>query len=658
MNLSQKTTLIIILILSIIGLIAVTTFNSKLALKKSMNIYSSALADYKDNKYEKAYREFGKVSSLSSLKPAAMYRQARCLEESGHFQRAILQYSFLTKRYPNFQLTIKAKYTSARLAYEIGKYNKAKKGFKEITNKYSDTEYAVASEYYLGMIEYRKSKDLKNHTRKIFAEEKALSHFRQYLDNAAGGRYAQNCINRIEELQKKKISKDDAYLIGKSYMALFDNKTASTYFDKTNIPRTWVDIAKNDFELHNYSKVKTLTERGIREYSYNVEEKDVYRAIDLYLASSSNKKVAVDTLSTLNLNANGYDYIMYLSCKNTEASKQVDCYKKIYSKYPEGQFAAESLYNIFYDAMKKGNNLYAKTLGEEHLKNYPNTNSTPAVMFWLAKINEKLKYYNVAQDYYDKIIKEYPDDYYAFQAYLKSKHVEQGIIKNDLTEKKVMFPYKMNAKNDMIVKLAMLEDYSLLQDICEKDKFIQSWLEYQKGDYSKSAVLARDAMAELKEKPPVKDLRWRLVYPIHYYKEIKKYAGENNPVIILSLVREESYFNPTARSSVGAKGLMQLMPETANDIANRNSIGYFDLDKPNDNLRIGNLYYAYLKNMLNHNDFFVILAYNGGFNAVNKWKDYLNYECDNDFLEQVPYPETQNYLKKVLRSYWNYIRLY
>ena len=302
--------------------------------------------------------------------------------------------------------------------------------------------------------------------------------------------------------------------------------------------------------------------------------------------------------------------------------------------------------------------MYAKTLGEEHLKNYPNTNSTPAVMFWLAKINEKLKYYNVAQDYYNKIIKEYPDDYYAFQAYLKSKHIGQGIIKNDLTEKKVMFPYKMNAKNDMIVKLAMLEDYSLLQDICEKDKFIQSWLEYQKGDYSKSAVLARDAMAELKEKPPVKDLRWRLVYPIHFYKEIKKYAGQNNPVIILSLVREESYFNPSARSSVGAKGLMQLMPETANDIANRNGIGYFDLDNPNDNLRIGNLYYAYLKNMLNHNDFFVILAYNGGFNAVNKWKGYLNYECDNDFLEQVPYPETQNYLKKVLRSYWNYIRLY
>ena len=269
-----------------------------------------------------------------------------------------------------------------------------------------------------------------------------------------------------------------------------------------------------------------------------------------------------------------------------------------------------------------------------------------------------MKYYNTARNYYEKLIKEYPDDYYAFQAYLESKRIENPILKTDITEKNVMFPYKMNSNNDMIVKLAMLEDYSLLTDICEKDKFIQSWLEYQKGEYAKSAVLARDAMAELKEKPPVNDLRWRLVYPIHYYNEIKQYAGNNNPVIILSLVREESYFNPAARSSVGAKGLMQLMPQTANDIADRNGIRYFNLDNPKDNLLIGNLYYSYLKNILNGKDFFVILAYNGGFNAVNKWKEYLNYECNNDFLEQVPYQETQNYLKKVMRSYWNYIRLY
>ena len=658
MNSNQKPILIIMLIFTIIGLGIVISFNSKISLKKTMNIYGAGLEYYKSGNYTKAYKTFGKISPLSTLKPAAMYRQARALEQSGHFRRAIITYNLLALRYPNFQLTPKAKYNAGKLSYDTDRYNQAKKLFKEVANKYTESEYATASEYYLGMIEYRKSKTMQNHTQKIFTEEKALIRFRQYLDNAPGGRYAQSCINKLKELQKNKLSKEDNYLIGKSYYALYDYKSASEYFSQTYIPKAWTDIVKNDYELQNYANLRNLTERGLREYSYNAERNDVHKAIDIYLKTTPNKIEGIKTLLDTNKRANGYDYVLYLSCKNTLKKDQTQCYKNIYHNYPNGQFAADALYNMFYDAIKQKQYLYAKNLGEEHLKLYPNTKSTPAVMFWMAKIHDKLKYYNVAKSYYDKILKEYPDDYYAYQAYLETKRIENPILKTDITEKKVMFPYKMNNNNDMIVKLAMLEDYSLLKDICEKDKFIQSWIEYQKGEYSKSAVLARDAMEELEEKPAVGDLRWRLVYPIHYYKEIKKYVGNNNPVIILSLVREESYFNPTARSSVGALGLMQLMPQTANDIADRNGIKYFELYNPKDNLQIGNLYYSYLKNILNGKDFFVILAYNGGFNAVNKWKDYLDYECNNDFLEQVPYQETQNYLKKVMRSYWNYIRLY
>lgn len=658
MNSNQKPILITILILTIIVLGIVTSFNSKMTLAKTLNIYSAGLEYYKENNYTKAYKTFSKISHFSTLKPAAMYRQARALEQSGHFQRAILTYNILTLRYPNFQLTPKAKYNAAKLSYDIEKYNQAKKLFKEVSNKYTDSEYAIASEYYLGLIEYKKSKTMQNQTQKLFTEEKALIRFRQYIDNAPGGKYSQSCINKIKELQNNKLSAEDNYLIAKAYYSLYDYNTASKYFAKTNIPKYWTDIVKNDYELKNYSTLRALTERGMMEYSYNVESKDIHKAIDLYISTLNNKSEGIKTLLNLNKRANGYDYLLYLNCKNVPQQTQAECYKNIYFNYQNGQFAADALYNVFYDAIKQKQYLYAKNLGEEHLKLYPNTNSTPAVMFWLGKVHDKLKYYNTAKNYYEKLLKEYPDDYYAFQAYLESKRIENPILKTDITEKKVMFPYKMNSSNDMIVKLAMLEDYSLLKDICEEDKFIQSWLEYQKGEYSKSAVLARDAMAELKEKPPVNDLRWRLVYPIHYYNEIKQYAGKNNPVIILSLVREESYFNTNATSSVGAKGLMQLMPQTANDIAERNGIGYFDLYKIKDNLLIGNLYYSYLKNILHGKDFFVILAYNGGFNAVNKWKDYLDYECNNDFLEQVPYQETQNYLKKVMRSYWNYIRLY
>jgi hypothetical protein len=78
--------------------------------------------------------------------------------------------------------------------------------------------------------------------------------------------------------------------------------------------------------------------------------------------------------------------------------------------------------------------------------------------------------------------------------------------------------------NNLVIKLALLKDYDLVEELCKKDKFIQSWTAYEKGNYTISAVLARNAMEELSPKPPFDDLRWRLIYPIHYY-EIAKGRG-------------------------------------------------------------------------------------------------------------------------------------
>lgn len=661
MTQKEKTTLIIILICSVIGLALISLINSTISLTKSMNIYSAGLEDYKNNNYIKASKKFHRISVFSTLKPAAIYREATALEHAGRNKAAIRKYTMLANGYKNFSLRPKAIYQAAVLLYKEGKYSSAKSKFKYVRNKYSDTEYATASEYYLGMIEYHSLKNITNQTQRNFAREKALTYYRQYLQDAAGGRYAQNCINRIEELLNKKISKEDAYLIAKSYTALYDNKTAAKYYEKTYVPRSWTDIVNNDYELQKYESVRALTIRGMREFSTNVDSKDVYKAIDKYLATYPNNKTqAIKNLVDTNTKANGYDYVKYLECKTVSSDQQKGCYEHLYYTYPNGQFAADALYNIFYSAVKKQQWLLAKSLGHEHLKNYPNSKSTPAVMFWLAKVYTNIKYYDDAQKLYKNIIQTYPDDYYAFQAYLNSKKISNPILKNDINPKPVKFPYRLNKENDMIVKLAMLEDYSLLQSICDKDKFIKSWIEYQKGEYSISAVTARDAMDELKEKPADNDLRWRLVYPVHYYDEIKQYSDINNPIIILSLIREESYFNPNAISSVGARGLMQLMPQTAEDISQRNGIHYSGeyLLNPNKNIKLGNLYYAHIKSMLNYKDFYAILAYNGGVNAVSRWKEYTIHDDYNEFLEQVPYPETQNYLKKVMRSYWNYIRIY
>ena len=125
----------------------------------------------------------------------------------------------------------------------------------------------------------------------------------------------------------------------------------------------------------------------------------------------------------------------------------------------------------------------------------------------------------------------------------------------------------------------------------------------------------------------------------------------------MAIVKEESHFNPKAESSVGALGLMQLMPQTAKEISASYGIPC-DLFTPKTNIQLGCLYYSKIKQGLNDKDTLAILAYNGGIGSVKTWQSKINHFDSDDFIEKIPYPETQEYVKKVLKAYWNYSNIY
>lgn len=164
-------------------------------------------------------------------------------------------------------------------------------------------------------------------------------------------------------------------------------------------------------------------------------------------------------------------------------------------------------------------------------------------------------------------------------------------------------------------------------------------------------------MEELAVKPSFEDLRWRLVYPMHYYDIVDKVKGGNNPIILEAIIKEESHFNPFAKSSVGAAGLMQLMPATYNEVVKKHNLPS-DLNAETANITAGSYYYSGLKKVLGNKDLYAIVAYNGGIGSVTNWFSKLIYSDIDEFVEQIPYPETKNYVKKVLRTYWVYGNVY
>ncbi len=638
---------------------------------KNYQVYTQALNEYNNNDFLEAYHLFGDVSKFSKIKSAAIYRQALCAEKFGNKKTEVKKYNEVIRTYPNSILSLRAKYIRAQLFYQSKNFRKAKKEFKAITGKSPKTDYALASQYYLGSIELEKAQTTKNDKKKLKIQNKAISYFKAYLKDAPTGKFAINCVEKWTSLNRK-LNNEDNMLIAKVYQKNNDYKNAQKYLKVTNLSIYWPYFVKNAYEMKNYSQVRYYTEQGLKgkgaeEVLINETENDVsqneniYDAIDLYLKVSNSPKTAISYLLSLSDYSNGHDYLLYKNCNNLPATSQGACFNTLFYKYPDGQFAAEALANIFYDKVKSQKYFMAKKLGKTHLSKFANSKSAPRVMFWMAKVSERTKNYEQARAYYRKLIRQYPDDYYAYHAFLSLNRFRYFNVIG-LKQKNIEFPYK-NSGYGFIIELAKVKDYGLINQLCKDDDFIQSWLAYLQGNFSQSAVMARDAMGKLPNKPDRLDLRWRLVYPVHYYNEIKQNADywDNDSILILSIIREESYFNPNSQSAVGAKGLMQLMPATAREAGNIVGINIPNeklLFAPDVNIQLGNVYYSRLKRALLNKDILAVLAYNGGLGSVSKWKSDLNYYDVDDFVEQIPYSETQNYLKKVYKSYWNYLRIY
>lgn len=158
------------------------------------------------------------------------------------------------------------------------------------------------------------------------------------------------------------------------------------------------------------------------------------------------------------------------------------------------------------------------------------------------------------------------------------------------------------------------------------------------------------------EQPNTKSLTsLKLFYPLWYYDEVSAKSDSLDPFLIISLIRQESAFNPRAQSRAGAMGLMQLLPSTARRVA---SVPKSKLFEPDQNLKAGVRFFGQLMRKYNNRTYLALAAYNAGPNVVDRW--ITRYPTDNDllFMDLIPYRETREYAAIILRNYYWYSRLY
>ena len=153
------------------------------------------------------------------------------------------------------------------------------------------------------------------------------------------------------------------------------------------------------------------------------------------------------------------------------------------------------------------------------------------------------------------------------------------------------------------------------------------------------------------------------IYPITYQEYVEEYSDKNNvdKYMIYAIIKAESNFKPNVKSKSNAIGLMQLLKGTAVEMSNsidKEEITEESLYNPETNIKLGTSYYAYLLKHYKGNNILALTAYNAGMGNVDNWIKNGIIKSDGSDIENLPYKETNNYVRKILRDYKFYIKIY
>lgn len=158
-------------------------------------------------------------------------------------------------------------------------------------------------------------------------------------------------------------------------------------------------------------------------------------------------------------------------------------------------------------------------------------------------------------------------------------------------------------------------------------------------------------------------VQMRLVYMWDYQQDIVTYSEKNkiDPFLVAAIIKNESNFNHKAVSQVGAIGLMQIMPETGEWIAKQMGLPNYtneSLYETEMNIRMGCWYVGELDAEFKHNLALIMIAYNAGRGQTKAWMQENGWDYNFNDPSKIPYPDTREYVQKVLRDRDRYYMLY
>ena len=354
--------------------------------------------------------------------------------------------------------------------------------------------------------------------------------------------------------------------------------------------------------------------------------------------------------------------------------------QRVLTEYKNSDSAAEYRWKIASQKAKAGDLVNAWQWAQPIVINNPDSSIAPKAGFWIAKWAAKLNRPEDATQSYQSVLARFPRSYYAWRS-----AVALGWDVGDFTS--------VRYKTPEVVKVGRLNPpggSETFQELYELGFERDAWAQFQTEIGDRTELTIADEFTEgllklyqgknlrginqiwylgdrdtLEDRQQWQKLRqtpeyWQALYPFPFENTILKWSQQRqlNPLLVTSLIRQESRFEPEIESSAGALGLMQVIPPTAKSAAQNIGLTTYSLTEPEDNVNIGTYYLDFTHKRYNNNSALAVASYNAGPNAVAKWVSRYGLKDMDEFVEKIPYRETKGYVESVFENYWNYMLIY
>jgi soluble lytic murein transglycosylase len=362
-------------------------------------------------------------------------------------------------------------------------------------------------------------------------------------------------------------------------------------------------------------------------------------------------------------------------------------FRDLYEKFPTGQRSERAAWKYGWASYRNGD--YAETVRvfESAAVAFPRSDYRPPFLYWAARAHNKLDAAPQADSRLRLVYTDYANSYYgrlaarqlSARAGGRASLAEVRLASREIATPRPPAPPAAPAAapvpTDAVIRLLLAN--GLYDDALGELRFAQrawgtsprleatiAWAYHEKGELRRAIGLMRRAYPQHLtaggEQLPAEMLQ--VIYPLMYWDAIRRHsaARDLDPFIVAALIAQESTFDPGIKSVANAWGLMQIVPPTGRSLARSLGIRNFttaSLTNPELNIRLGTLYFSRLVQQFG-GTYYALASYNAGENRIVRWKAERPGLDEDEFIDDIPFPETQNYVKRILGTAEDYRVLY